>query len=59
MGNKNFKDMYIMIDQYSNNISFQVLYGNFVSKERAKKYDGELNSVGISTVGLADFLNGY
>lgn len=59
MGNKNFKEMYIMIDQYSNNISFQVLYGNFVSKERAQKYNNELKSVGISTVGVADFHNGY
>jgi hypothetical protein len=51
--------MYIMIDQYSNEISYQVLFGNFVSKDRADKMEKSLNKEGIGTKGLADFQNGY
>ena len=59
MRSKGYDDMYIMIDQYSQEISFQVLFGNFVSKDRAQKMLGELNKAGIKTVGIADFKNGY
>lgn len=59
MSSKSYNEMYIMIDQYSNEISYQVLFGNFVSKDRADKMEKSLNKEGIGTKGLADFQNGY
>lgn len=59
MSSKDYNEMYIMIDQYSNEISYQVLFGNFVSKDRADKTEKNLNKDGIDTKGIADFQNGY
>ncbi len=42
-----FEEVYIMIDQYGGNISFQVLVGNFQSKELAKDYQDKLQKEGL------------
>lgn len=44
---QNFEEVYIMIDQYSGDISFQVFVGNFMSKDLARDYQKKLRNVGI------------
>lgn len=44
---QNFEEVYIMIDQYSGDISFQVYVGNFMSKDLAIDYQNRLKEVGI------------
>ncbi|WP_281614486.1 hypothetical protein [Flammeovirga sp. SubArs3] len=52
------EDVYIMIDQYSGDITYQVFAGNFVSKEAAEAYQRKLNQYGVDGQ-LTDFLNSY
>ncbi len=44
---QNFEEVYIMIDQYSGDISFQVFVGNFMSKNLARNYQEKLKNIGI------------
>ncbi|PWJ42283.1 SPOR domain-containing protein [Sediminitomix flava] len=44
---KEFEDVYIMIDQYSGDITFQVFVGNFISKDGAEREAGKLTTAGI------------
>lgn len=44
---QSFEDVYIMIDQYSGDISFQVFVGNFMSKDLARNYQEQLKDMGI------------
>lgn len=59
LANRDFKDTYIMIDQYSAVIKYQVLYGNFVSRDRAYKMAQILRENGQEPKGIIDFRNGY
>ncbi len=59
IANRDFKDSYIMIDQYSARIKYQVLYGNFVSRDRAYKMAQILREKGMEPKGIIDFRNGY
>ena len=59
LANRDFKDSYIMIDQYSSNIKYQVLYGNFVSRDRAYQMAQILRENGQEPKGIIDFRNGY
>ncbi|MBD0404593.1 hypothetical protein [Flammeovirga sp. EKP202] len=52
------EDVYIMIDQYSGDITYQVFAGNFVSKESAESYLKILHSHGVDGQ-LTDFLKSY
>lgn len=59
LANKDFKETYIMIDQYSAIIKYQVLYGNFVSRDRALKMGNILHEKGYKPKNIVDFRNGY
>lgn len=52
------EDVYIMIDQYSGDITYQVFAGNFVSKESAVAYIKKLYQYGVKGR-LTDFRNSY
>ncbi|MEH0155289.1 SPOR domain-containing protein [Limibacter armeniacum] len=55
---KSFEDVFIMIDQYSGDITYQVYVGNFINKEGAVNYQERLAKNGIRG-DLADFKNMY
>lgn len=52
------EDVYIMVDQYSGNISFQILSGNFVNKNLALQHQKVLSKNAISGK-LLDLKSGY
>ncbi|AZQ62971.1 hypothetical protein EI427_12190 [Flammeovirga pectinis] len=54
----NIEEVFIMIDQYSGDITYQVFAGNFVSKESAQAYLKQLQSYGVDGQ-LVDFLKSY
>ncbi|MBB6459914.1 SPOR domain-containing protein [Flammeovirga kamogawensis] len=54
----NIEDVFIMIDQYSGDITYQVFAGNFVSRESAEAYLKQLQTYGVDGQ-LVDFLKSY
>jgi len=55
---KNFDEVFIMIDQYNNDITFQVFVGNFISKDLAMQYQNKLKEIGFDGA-LRDLRNDY
>ncbi|MCS7005712.1 MAG: SPOR domain-containing protein [Cytophagales bacterium] len=53
-----FQDVYIMIDQYSSNIKYQIFVGNFMSKEKAMQYQAKLKALGYAGR-IADLRSDY
>ncbi|MDW7695171.1 SPOR domain-containing protein [Flammeovirgaceae bacterium SG7u.111] len=58
LSQKKLGDAYIMIDQYSGDIKFEVFVGNFVSKKTAEQYFEKLKEEDME-VKLRDLRNGY
>ncbi|MEN7549164.1 hypothetical protein AAG747_14670 [Rapidithrix thailandica] len=58
MQKKGFEDVYIMIDQYGGEITYQIFMGNFISKDMAVHHQVKLRSVAIEGK-LADLRNMY
>jgi hypothetical protein len=59
MQNNNISDVFIMIDQYSGDIKFQVLAGNFVTKDNAMDYKNKLKDIGYPKTEIIDFRQAY
>ncbi len=55
---KDFEDVYIMVDQYSGDIKFQVMVGNFSNRKNAEEYHGKLMNLGYRGE-LTDFRYAY
>jgi hypothetical protein len=55
---QNIDDVFIMIDQYSGDITFQILVGNFVNKEVAQEYKGRIAKIGLK-VDVTDLRAAY